>query len=266
MTHLGVLKALEAAGITIDLLAGTSAGVLTGVIYCAGYSPDWGIKHFTRDLEPGTFYKILPHGDAIYMLAKYRTHGWDPMLRKYVHDWRLEQFPIPIQTVTTDLVSARSVVRTTGDAVNALLESINLPGLAAPICRNGKLLVDGGILNNLPADVLVKSNCNFIIGIDVSANIDHRVGTNTPETPTAEMKTSGSVTTLLRCLNVQAHNMSSLGSQSADVIIAPNVSCFESAAFTKTPEMAEIGYQETMETMPRIQEILHDFDPELFAK
>lgn len=266
MTHLGVLKALEEAGITIDLMAGTSAGVLTGVIYCAGYSPDWGIEHFTRDLKPGSFYKMLPQGDAFYMLAKYRTHGWDPMLRKYVHDWHLEQFPIPIQTVTTDLVSAHSVVRTTGDAVNALLESINLPGLAAPICRNGKLLVDGGILNNLPADVLVKSNCNFVIGIDVSANIDYRVGKNTPESPTEMMKAPGSVTTILRCLNVQAHNMSSLGSQSADVVIAPNVSSFESTAFTKTPEMAEIGYQETMKTLPRIREILNEIDANLFEQ
>jgi NTE family protein len=264
MTHLGVLKALEEAGITLDLMAGTSAGVLTGIIYCSGYSPDWGIEHFTHDLNPGTFYKLLPMGDALYMAKKYRGHGWDRMLRKYVRDWRLEQFPIPIKTVTTDIVSARSVVRETGDAVNALLESINIPVISVPICRDGMLLVDGGILNNLPADVLVKSECNFIIGVDVSANIEHRVGKNIPETATDKMKAPAAVTTLLRCLDVQAHNMSSLGSQSADVIIAPNVSAFESTAFTKAPEMAEIGYQATMEAVPRIREVLNSIDAELF--
>ena len=264
MAHLGVLKALEDAGITIDLMAGTSAGVLTGVIYCAGYSPDWGIEHFTHDLEPGRFYKLLPEGDGIYMLLKYRTHGWNPMLRKYVYDWRLEQFPIPIQTVTVDLVSARSVVRSSGDAVNALLESINLPVISAPICRDGTLLVDGGVLNNLPADVLVKSECNFIIGVDVSAHIEHRVGKNAPDSPTKKMKAPSAIPTILRCLNVQAHNMSSLGSQAADVIIAPDVSQFEATAFTRTPEMAAIGYQATMDALPQIREILSNLDADLF--
>ncbi len=266
MAHLGVLKALEDAGITIDLVAGTSAGVLTGVIYCAGYSPDWGIEHFTHDLEPGRLYKILPEGDAIYMLSKYRTHGWNPMLRKYVYDWRLEQFSIPIQTVTVDLVSARSVVRSSGDAVNALLESINLPVISAPICRDGQLLVDGGVLNNLPADVLVKSDCNFVIGVDVSAHIEYRVGKNTPDSPTKTMKAPGAIPTLLRCLNVQAHNMSRLGSKAADVIITPDVSQFESTAFTRTPEIAEIGYQATMDALPQIREILSNLDAGLFRR
>ena len=128
------------------------------------------------------------------------------------------------------------------------------------------LLVDGGMLNNLPADVLVKQGCNFVIGIDVSAIIEHRVGKNLPDTPTEQMKSPGVLTTLLRWVNVQAHNMSSLGGESADVIIAPDVSGFDSAAFTKTPEMSEIGYQATINAMPRIREILGKLDSGLFNK
>ena len=266
MSHLGVLRALEEAGITIDLMAGTSAGVLTGVIYCAGYSPAWGIEHFTNDLEPGSIYKRLPKGDDFYMLTKYRTHAWEKMLRKYVFDWRLEQLPIPINTVATDLISARSVVRSTGDAVNGLLESINLPVISAPICRDGMLLVDGGVLNNLPASELVKLGCNMIIGVDVAAHVEHRVGKNLPSTPTEKMKAPGAVTTLMRCLRVQAHNLSSMGADSADVVIAPDVSRFEPTAFTKTPEMAEIGYQATKESIPQIRESLHALDAQLFPK
>lgn len=127
MAHLGVLKALEEEGITIDRIAGTSAGVLTGVLYCAGYSTDWGIRQFPRDLEPGSIYQKLPKGEGFYMLKQCRTHAWEPMLRQYLGDWRLEQCPIPVSTVTTDLVGATSFERTTGDAVNAILESINLP-------------------------------------------------------------------------------------------------------------------------------------------
>jgi uncharacterized protein len=111
MAHLGVLKAMEEEGISIDRMAGTSAGVLTGVLYCAGYSADWGINQFPHDLEPGSIYKRLPKGGGFYLLKQYRSKGWDKMLRNYLVDWRLEQCPIPISTVTTDLVSARSVVR-----------------------------------------------------------------------------------------------------------------------------------------------------------
>jgi len=264
MAHLGVLKALEEEGITIDRVAGTSAGVLTGVIYCAGYSPDWGIHQFPHDLQPGSIYKSLPRGDDFYMLKQYRSKSWGRMLRNHLVDWRLEQCPVPISTVTTDLISARSIVRSSGDAVDSILESINLPVLSPPIRRDGMLLVDGGILNNLPADVLVRQGCNFVIGVDVSANIEHRIGDNFPDTPTERMKTPGAVATLLRCFNVQAHNMSSVGAQPADVTIAPNVSMFDSTAFTRTPEMADIGYRATMETLPRIREFLQNLDGDLF--
>ena len=148
--------------------------------------------------------------------------------------------------------------------MHSILESINLPVLSPPICRDGRLLVDGGIVNNLPADVLVKQGCNFVIGVDVAAHVDHRVGNNFPDTPTEQMMAPGIVTTLLRSLRVQAHNMSAVGAEPADVIIAPDVSQFEPTAFTQTPEMAEIGYQATMEVLPKIKEILQKLDADLF--
>lgn len=265
MTHLGVLKALEESGITLDKMSGTSAGVLTGVIYGAGYSPDWGIQHFTKDLQPGTIFRHLPMGSSFYMLKQYRFRSWKKMLRKYLQDWRMEQFPLPVSTITTDLVSAKSIVRESGNAVDSILESINLPVISAPICRDGMLLVDGGVLNNLPADVLAKQGCNFILGVDVSANIEQRVGNNTPDTPTLAMRSPGAISTLLRSLAVQAHNMSGVGAQSADVIIAPDVSKFDSTAFTETPAMAKIGYQTTLDAIPKIRKFLHQLDASLFT-
>jgi predicted acylesterase/phospholipase RssA len=127
------------------------------------------------------------------------------------------------------------------------------------------LLVDGGILNNLPANVLVRECCNFVIGVDVSANIEPRVGDNFPNTPTERMETPNVITTLLRCFSVQAHSMSSIGAQPADVTIAPNVSMFAPTAFTHTPEMADIGYRTTIEMVPRIRELLKSLDGDLFG-
>ena len=73
MAHLGVLRALEEAGITIDKVAGTSAGVLTGVFYCAGYTADWGVEQFTYDLKADSLYPWLPKG-KIKNLLLYKIH------------------------------------------------------------------------------------------------------------------------------------------------------------------------------------------------
>lgn len=265
MAHLGVLRALDEAGITVDEMAGTSAGVLTGVLYCAGRTPEWAANQFANDLKPSDFLRWFPRGDGLYMLGKYRTHSWDPMLRKYLFDWSLEQLPIPITTLTTDLISAQSIQRRHGDAVDAILESINLPVLSPPICRDGMLLVDGGFLNNLPGDVLVNRGCDLVIGVDVAANIEHRLGDNFPDTPKEKMKVPGIATTLMRCYRVQAHNMSNQGARSVDIMIAPDVSRFESTAFSEAVEMADVGYRETQDAMPRITNLLQNLDQELFS-
>lgn len=130
--------------------------------------------------------------------------------------------------------------------------------------RTRRRAADGGIVNNLPADVLVRQGCNFVIGVDVAAHIDHHVGNNRPDTPTSEMQSPGIVATLLRCLQVQAHNMSRVGAGAADMIIAPDVSTFEPTAFSRTQEMAEVGYHATMEQIPRIRELLNQIDGDLF--
>ena len=95
------------------------------------------------------------------------------MLRSHLSNWTLEQLIIPFTSVTADLVTAEQVHRSHGDAANAILESINLPGVSQPICRDGMAAVDGGILNNVPADVLVNQGATFIVAVDVAAKIGH---------------------------------------------------------------------------------------------
>ena len=81
------------------------------------------------------------------------------------HPHVFEQAHVPSFTVTVDLVSGEPKVRVGGDTVHGILESINLPGLSSPICRDGQALVDGGLVNNIPADVLVGKGCNFVIAV-----------------------------------------------------------------------------------------------------
>ena len=173
MAHLGVLHVLEQNGIVVDMIAGTSAGALTGIPYASGVAADNWAQRFAADLKLPFLFRYLPSGDHWYLVYKYRTGQFDGMLRKYFSDSRLEQLPIPSCAVTLDLVSGEAIVRDHGDVVNAILESINLPGLSLPIFRDGQALVDGGLVKNIPADVLVDYGCNYVIAVSVTAKIEH---------------------------------------------------------------------------------------------
>ena len=119
------------------------------------------------------------------------------MLRKYLHDWRIEQLAIPCLTVTVDLVSGSTVTRESGDAIHAILESINIPVFSAPICRTGQALIDGGLVNNIPANVLVSKGCNFVIAASVSSKMETEFFDITPESPPPRRRPS-ILPTLLR--------------------------------------------------------------------
>jgi NTE family protein len=166
--------------------------------------------------------------------------------------------------VTVDLIRGQAVVREQGDAVNSILESINLPVLSAPICRNGQALVDGGLLKNIPADVLVSQGCNFVIAVSVTAKMEQQVGENNPNTPTESMKPPGAIQAILRGLLVQSHNMNSIGVEPADVMIEPDVTGFELSDFVSAVDMAEIGEKAALEQIPTIKTLLTRMDSQLF--
>jgi NTE family protein len=264
MSHLGVLKALEQQGIVVDMIAGTSAGAMTGVVYASGLDCDYSADRFAADLRPSWLFRRLPRGDQWSLLYKYRRGHFDPMLRKYLRDWRLEQLALPCLTITVDLVSGNSVVRDRGDAAHAVLESINLPVLSVPIIREGRALIDGGLVNNIPADVLVSMGCNFVIAVSVTAKMEKEFCAITPDATTAPRKRPGTLQTILRSLLVQNHSLNAFGVQPADVVIETDVRGFDLTAFTRSREMAAIGEAAALEAVPRIRQLLTRLDPQLF--
>jgi NTE family protein len=264
MAHLGVLKALEQNGIVVDMIAGTSAGAMTGVFYASGLDPTLNAGWFAADLRPSWVFRYLPRGDHWYLVYKYRSGRFDPMLRKYLHDWRLEQLALPCLSVTVDLVGGDAVVRDRGDAVHAILESINLPVLSVPIVRDGQALIDGGLVNNIPADVLVKMGCNFVIAVSVTAKMEKEFSQIRAGTPGRARAKPGVVQTVLRSLLVQNYSLNAIGVGPADVVIEPDVTGFDMTAFTRAKEMAVIGEAAALEQVPKVKQLLARLDPQLF--
>ena len=265
MAHLGVLKALERNGIIVDMIAGTSAGAMTGTLYASGMDVDYAVDRFVHDLTPSWLFRRLRSGGYWYLLYKYRRGKFDPMLRRYLSDLRLEQLPIPMNTITVDLVSGEPKVRDRSDAVDGILESINLPGLSAPICRNGQALVDGGLVNNVPADVLVSKGCNFVIAVSVTAKLEQEFARIRPDSPGPKYRTPSVMQTIMRGYLVQSVNMNSVGIQPADLNIDLDVTNFDLSEFTRTDELAAIGLETTEASIEAIRTSLASLDEELFS-
>ena len=264
MAHLGVLKTLEDNGIVPDVIVGTSVGAMTGILYSAGLDCDYLADEFATKLNPPWMFRQLPNGGYWHLLYKYRRSQFEPMLRQHLHNWKLEQLAVPCAAVTVDLVSGLAVVRERGDAVHAILESINVPVLSAPICRNGQALIDGGVVNNVPADVLASHDCNFIIAVSVTAKIKTDFGMNEPETPIPGMVTPSNLHTLLRTLEVQNFNLNRVGVEPADVVIEPDVVNFDLSEFVRAKELALKGEEAARALVPRIRRLLARLDAGLF--
>lgn len=257
LAHLGVLRAFDRAGIDFDLMSGASSGALTGLSYAAGWPPDEALRLFKQDLTPRRLVRLLPGGSQWYMYAMFRLGAWERKLRVYASDASLEQLRIPFSTVAVDLVNGREIVRDRGDVVHAILESINLPVIAPPILRDGMALVDGGILNNLPGDVLPERGAALVVGIDVVARLPRRFARKIT-TPDGRFRKPGMLQTLLRVNEVQDYGITAIRAPAIDLIIAPDTSAFDFSDFTKGYELAEIGEAAAEEAIPQLRQMIAD--------
>jgi NTE family protein len=264
MAHLGVLKALEQHGIYIDMLAGTSAGALTGAMYAAGLDPDYITHRFKTDLQPSWFFRQLPGGGYWYLLYKYRRNQFDTLLRKYLHRARMEQLILPMFAVSVDLVEGEPLVREVGDATTSVLESINLPPLSLPIIRSGEAVVDGGLLNNIPANVLVAKGCNFVIASSVTAKLEKDFVEIRSKGRSRSNRFFSTIQVIMRQTMIQGYSMNSVGVQPADFVVAPDVTSFDISEFTRADEMAVIGEATTNATVAKLRNMLNKLDSKLF--
>ena len=169
--HIGVIKALMEAGVPFDNLGGTSMG---GII-AAGLALEWSLDELmarTREV----FVKSNPLSDyTIPLIALVRGKKVSELLREHFGDIRIEEMPRPFFCVSSDLTSGRIHVHRAGPLWRALRASVALPGILPPVTHHGHLLVDGGVMNNLPVDVMAQRQSGPIIASDVTGELDIRV-------------------------------------------------------------------------------------------
>jgi NTE family protein len=169
--HIGVLRALKEAGVPFDYLSGTSMG---GIV-AAGMACEWSIEELTERVRDA-FVVNKPLSDyTVPLIAVFRGAKVSALLQKHFGDVRIEDLPKPFFCVSSDLTSGRDHIHRSGVLWRALRASVALPGILPPVtAEGGHLLVDGGVMNNLPVDVMAAEARGPIIAVDVSGEVDLR--------------------------------------------------------------------------------------------
>jgi NTE family protein len=166
--HIGILKALREARVPIDQLGGTSMGALIA----AGLAAEWSIEELTDRMRTA-FVETNPLSDFTFpLIALVRGRKVTKLLRDNYGDVRIEELPKPFFCVSSDLTNGRIHVHRSGLLWRALRASVALPGILPPVTHHGHLLVDGGVMNNLPVDVMAENPHGPIIASDVTGEID----------------------------------------------------------------------------------------------
>ncbi|WP_062061481.1 patatin-like phospholipase family protein [Aquimarina longa] len=161
VAHIGVIQALEEAGMTPSFVSGTSAGAIVGSLYAGGYSPE-KIKDFFKNTPLFSFNRLTRTKPGFLDSEKFYND-----LLTYFPENSFESLQKKLFVTATDLIEGTIKVFHTGELIKPLLASAAFPGVFTPVMINDGLYADGGILDNFPVSPL-KKHCDLIIGVDVS--------------------------------------------------------------------------------------------------
>jgi predicted acylesterase/phospholipase RssA len=177
--HIGVLEALAAEGVVIDRYGGCSMGAFVAGLAALGQPPDMMLEVCTHELTR----RRAPFNDYTFPRhALIRARRAASMLERVFGDVAIEQLAWPLYTVSADLLSSRMIVHRKGSLLEAVGASMAIPGLAPPVARRSELLVDGGVLNNLPIDVMVGDEPGPVVGVDVIRRLERAaLGSEEPQ-------------------------------------------------------------------------------------
>lgn len=165
--HIGVIRALNEAGIKAKFVAGTSIGAFVGAFYASGRMKN--IEDFTSLLTKRQVFTML---DLVFPRSGLLDGDKvSEFFAEQIGPKMMEDLEIPFSTVSTDLDSGEEVVISRGDILDAVRASLSIPGVFTPVMLNGRMLVDGGLTNPVPVDVVREMGADFVIAVDVNSSI-----------------------------------------------------------------------------------------------
>lgn len=163
--HFGVLDALREARIPIDYVAGTSIGSLVGGVLAAGKVDDLRHALLSMDLK-----EIVYHFFEVSFPRSGLIDGKriTEFIGQFVEDRCIEELDLPYRAVATDVITGEEVVLDSGTMMEAIRASVAMPGVFTPVLKGDRVLVDGGLVNPVPADVVRAMGADIVIAVDIN--------------------------------------------------------------------------------------------------
>ncbi len=267
--HVGVLKVLEAAGIKIDYIGGTSMGAVIGGLYASGYNATQidsivrvtNFDNLLIDYIPRTsksFYE--KRNDELYALILPFDHfriGAPQSLSKGMFNYNLfnkltlhvryvrdfNQLPIPFLCMATDIEFGQQVVLDKGVLAQALFASSALPSVFSPVILDGRFLIDGGVTNNYPIEEVRKLGADIIIGVDVQNGLRDR----------EQLKDATKI--LFQITNLQMIEKMKLNAKNTDIYIKPDIKEYGAVSFEKAKEIILRGEEAAFSVYEKIDQL-----------
>ena len=236
-THIGAVKILEANGVPIHLIVGTSAGSLVGSLYAYGFNA-FQLQSLSFSIEKGDIVDLTVPDNGFIKGEKLESY-----VNHMVNSTPIEKMRTPLYVVATDLQSGEEVVFTSGNTGTAVRASCSIPGIFQPVKIGAKTYVDGGLVSPVAVDYARKMGADLVIAVDVST------GTNNTPPQTA-------VDTIMQSFIIMYSTISQNQLSRADIVIRPKVSHIGSTDFSKRHEAVLEGEKAALEAMPAIKKAL----------
>ncbi|WP_435367728.1 patatin-like phospholipase family protein [Mesobacillus subterraneus] len=238
--HLGVIKVLRDEGIPIDLIAGSSMGALVASFYGAGLDVD-------RLYKLSRVFKRKYYLDfTVPKMGFISGKRVKELIRIFTHGKKIEELDIPIGIVATDLMSGEKVVFKNGPVAEAVRASIAIPGIFVPEKLDGRLFVDGGVVDRIPVSVAKEMGADIVIAVDVS-----------------NVKVNADITSIfdviIQSIDIMQMELVANREIASDVMIRPKVEMYNSKAFTNIEEIIVIGEEEAKKHIDKIKHCIEQW-------
>jgi NTE family protein len=232
--HIGVIKMLEASGIQVDVVAGTSAGSVVGALYASGMDA-FAMQQAAISLDESSIRDVRLFSGGLVQGQKLQDYV-DGLVRQRP----LERLKLPFAAVATELETGRRTVFRHGDTGQAVRASCSVPGVFEPVAIGGRHYVDGGVVSPVPVDAARELGADFVIAVDISARSDGTL----PEDMLGIV--GRSVVIMGQHLGVQELAR-------ADVVIRPQVNDIGAADFAQKERAIMEGEKAALAAIPLIR-------------
>ena len=236
--HIGVIKALENQGIKPDLVVGTSAGSVIAALYASGNSgTDLNRMALTLDEASITDWALPFSGKFGGMI---KGDALQSTVNRLVKNQRIENMPIPLGIVATDLQTGAGILFQRGDTGQAVRASCSVPGVFQPSVINGHEYVDGGLVSPVPVRYAKQMGADFVIAVNIS-------------TEPSTQDTSGTLGVLLQTTSIMGQSINHFELENAQVVIRPQLGTMKGTDFKSRNAAILAGEEAAMAQMGQIK-------------